>query len=77
VIGDPVNVAARLEALTKTLGCEVLMSEEVYERAGFGPDDLPAHEVDARGREAIVKARSVVRAGELARLIAALSPAAS
>jgi adenylate cyclase len=36
VIGDPVNVAARLEALTKTLGCEVLMSEEVYERAGFG-----------------------------------------
>ena len=32
VIGDPVNVAARLEALTKILGCEVLMSEEVYER---------------------------------------------
>ena len=55
VIGDPVNVAARLETLTKTLGCEVLMSEEVYERAGFGPDDLPAHEVDARGREAGAK----------------------
>jgi adenylate cyclase len=66
VIGDPVNVAARLEALTKTLGCEVLMSDEVYERAGFGPDDLPAHEVDARGREAGVKARSVVRAADLA-----------
>ncbi len=77
VIGDPVNVAARLEALTKTLGCEVLMSEEVYERAGFGPDDLPAHEVDARGREAIVKARSVERAGDLARLIAARAPTAS
>ena len=77
VIGDPVNVAARLEALTKTLGCEVLMSEEVYERAGFGPDDLPAHAVDARGREAIVKARSVERAGDLARLIAAQAPAAS
>jgi adenylate cyclase len=71
VIGDPVNVAARLEALTKTLGCEVLMSEEVYERAGFGPDDLPAHEVGARGREAGVKARSVVRAADLAGLIAA------
>jgi adenylate cyclase len=69
VIGDPVNVAARLEALTKTLGCEVLMSEEVYERAGFGPNDLPAHEVDARGRDAIVKARSVARAADLATLI--------
>ena len=76
VIGDPVNVAARLEALTKTLGCEVLMSEEVYERAGFGPDDLPAHEVDARGREAGVKARSVVRAADLTGLIAAQAPGA-
>ena len=76
VIGDPVNVAARLEALTKTLGCEVLMSEEVYERAGFGPDDLPAHEVDTRGREAGVKARSVVRAADLASLIAAQAPGA-
>ena len=77
VIGDPVNVAARLEALTKTLGCEVLMSEEVYECAGFGPDDLPAHEVDARGRDAMVKARSVKRAADLARLSAAQAPAAS
>jgi adenylate cyclase len=77
VIGDPVNVAARLEALTKTLDCEVLMSEEVYERAGFGRDDLPAHDVETRGREAIVKARSVARAADLARLIAAQAPAES
>ena len=76
VIGDPVNVAARLEALTKTLGCEVLMSEEVYERAGFGRDDLPAHDVEARGREASVKARSVARAADLARLIPVEAPAA-
>jgi adenylate cyclase len=71
VIGDPVNVAARLEALTKTLGCEVLMSEEVYKRAGFGPDDLPAHDVEARGREASVKVRSVKRAADLTHFIAA------
>jgi adenylate cyclase len=77
VIGDPVNVAARLEALTKTLGCEVLMSEEVYERAGFGRDDLPAHDVEARGREAIVKARSVARAEDLARFIPPEAPAES
>jgi adenylate cyclase len=77
VIGDPVNVAARLQDLTKAIGCEVLMSEEVYERAGFGPSDLPAHEVDARGRETSVKVRSVARAADLAQLIAAEAPAAS
>jgi adenylate cyclase len=76
-IGDPVNVAARLQDLTKVIGCEVLMSEEVYERAGFGPDDLPAHEVDARGREESVKARSVKRAADLAGFIAAEAPAES
>ena len=36
--GDPVNVAARLQDLTKVFECEVLMSEEVYKRAGFAPD---------------------------------------
>jgi len=69
VIGDPVNVAARLQDLTKAIGCEVLMSEEVYERAGFGPDALPAHEVETRGREGSVKARSAERAADLAALI--------
>jgi len=68
VIGDPVNVAARLQDLTKAMGCEVLMSEEVYERAGFGPDALPAHDVETRGREGKVKARSAARAADLAAL---------
>src|SRR5271166_1358835 len=77
VIGDPVNVAARLEELTKPFGCEVMMSEEVYERAGFGADDLPAHEVDARGRDGSVKVRSATKAADLAALIAAKAPAAT
>ncbi len=65
VIGDPVNVAARLETLTKTIGCEVLMSEDVFEQAGFPPDALPAHTVDARGREAQVRVRAAMRAEDL------------
>jgi adenylate cyclase len=77
VIGDPVNVAARLEELTKPFGCEVLMSEEVYQLAGLGAVDLPAHEVDARGRDANVKVRSVAKAADLAALIAAQAPAAT
>jgi hypothetical protein len=41
---DPPNrqrPASRLQALTKSLGCEVVMSEEIYARAGFAADDLP------------------------------------
>jgi adenylate cyclase len=68
VIGDPVNVAARLQDMTKSIGCEVLISEEVYARAGFDVDSLPTHEVETRGREAGVKARSATRAIDLAKL---------
>jgi adenylate cyclase len=77
VIGDPVNVAARLQDMTKPFGCEVMMSEEVYERAGFGAEDLPAHIVEARGRDVGVKARSATRAADLAALISARAMPAS
>ena len=65
VIGDAVNVAARLQDLTRALDCEVLMSEEVYRRAGLPPDALPAHEVDARGRDGKVRVRAARQAVDL------------
>ncbi len=65
VIGDVVNVASRLQDLTRTLDCEALMSEEVYRRAGLPADALPAHEVDARGRDGKVKVRAADLGGLL------------
>ncbi len=65
VIGDAVNVASRLQDLTRALDCEVLISEEVYRRAGLDPDALPLHEVDARGRDGRVKVRAAKRAVDL------------
>ena len=46
-IGDAVNVAARLEGLTKELGRKIVVTEAVARRAGpdFGFDALGRHEV--------------------------------
>src|SRR6185295_4270412 len=49
-LGDAVNVAARLQDMTKSLSCEVIFSEEVRNTAGLPPDALPQHHVDIRGR---------------------------
>ncbi len=50
-IGDAVNVASRLEAMTKEMQCQVVISESVARRAGVDLSGLPAHEVRVRGRD--------------------------
>ena len=50
-LGDPVNVAARLQDMTKAHNCSVIISEEVYRRAGIAPDRLERTEVSIRGRD--------------------------
>jgi adenylate cyclase len=66
-LGDAVNVAARLQDLTKDFGCEVLVSEDVCLRAGFVPGEWSLREVSIRGRSSPLAVRAAVEA----RLIAA------
>src|SRR6266404_1005521 len=50
-LGDPVNVAARLQDMTKAHNCTVIVSEEVCRNAGIASDRLDRTEVSIRGRD--------------------------
>jgi len=64
-LGDAVNVAARLQDMTKNLACEVVLSEEVRLTAGLAADALPRQEVAIRGRAEPMTVRIAVAARQL------------
>jgi adenylate cyclase len=64
-LGDAVNVAARLQDMTKSLACEVVVSEEVCASARVAPDDPPRQEVTIRGRGEPMTVRVVTNARAL------------
>ncbi|MBR1178885.1 adenylate/guanylate cyclase domain-containing protein [Bradyrhizobium sp. KB893862 SZCCT0404] len=68
-LGDAVNVAARLQDMTKTLACEAIVSEEVRRTAGIADEALPQQEVAIRGRDEPMAVRVVADARELAALV--------
>jgi adenylate cyclase len=76
-LGDAVNVAARLQDMTKTLACEAVLSEEVRITAGLPPDGLPRQEVAIRGRTEPMVVRSVTDAKALAVLVDEVDVAAA
>jgi len=51
VIGDAVNLASRLEGLTKTFGCEVILSDEVRIAAGIHEKLIDLGQVRVKGRK--------------------------
>jgi adenylate cyclase len=68
-LGDAVNVAARLQDMTKTLSCETILSEEVRITAGLADDSLPLQEVAIRGRTELMSVRTVTSAKVLSALV--------
>ena len=49
-IGDTVNVASRLEGVSKDIGAPIVASHEIMSRQEFSADDLAAISVTVRGR---------------------------
>ena len=68
-LGDAVNVAARLQDMTKSLACEAVISEEVRVSAGLAADALPEQEVAIRGRAEPMIVRAVKNAKALSALV--------
>jgi adenylate cyclase len=56
-LGDVPNVASRLEALTKELGCEAVVSDDVLRLGGIRGDGLEPHRAQLRGRDEPVAVR--------------------
>jgi adenylate cyclase len=49
-IGDTVNVASRLQDLTKEYACQLVISEEVAQQAGLNVSAFPRHATTVRNR---------------------------
>jgi adenylate cyclase len=76
-LGDAVNVAARLQDMTKGLGCEVILSDEVLTTAELPADALPRQDVEIRGRNEPMSVRIVASSNVLSTLIDEATPAAA
>jgi adenylate cyclase len=68
-LGDAVNVAARLQDMTKDLECEVILSDQVRETAGLPVDVLPERNLPIRGRVEPMIVCAVAKAKILSSLV--------
>ncbi|RQS59877.1 adenylate/guanylate cyclase domain-containing protein [Burkholderia sp. Bp8963] len=67
-IGDPLNVASRLEQLTKEIGCEAIVSEQVFQHAGVSAAALPQLVARVRGRDDPEPVRVLSKAARMPRI---------
>ena len=64
-VGNSVNTASRIESLTKTYACELVISEAVVLRAGIDLGAAPRHEIEIRGRVERLVVRTFASARDL------------
>ena len=64
-IGDAVNVASRLEALTKEFGCQAVVSHQVARLAGADLSSCPSRLSKIRGRERPLRVYAVEDCGDV------------
>ncbi|HEX6981065.1 MAG TPA: adenylate/guanylate cyclase domain-containing protein [Alphaproteobacteria bacterium] len=64
-IGDAVNTASRIEALTKDYSAELVVSEQVAVAAGVDLSAFPTHMVEVRGRREPLMVRVLARAADV------------
>lgn len=58
-VGDAVNTASRLQDQTKAFACQLVVSEQVAQRAGVDLSSFPAARVSVRNRDASIAIRIV------------------
>ena len=51
VIGDAVNLASRLEGMTKELQCDVLLSEDLFQQVEAHVQAEPLCKIKVKGRD--------------------------
>jgi adenylate cyclase len=68
-LGDAVNVAARLQDMTKSFACEAIVSEEIFFTADLPADALPKQQVEIRGRSEPMIVRTVTSTKALSALV--------
>lgn len=76
-LGDSVNVAARLQDMTKALSCEAVVSGDVLKTAHLSVGDLLQIEVPIRGRVEPLIVYTVKKAGMLSDMVADFAVAAA
>lgn len=64
-IGDTVNTASRLESMTKEFAVELVVSQELLDRAGIDLSGSARHDVEIRGRQGRLAVRAVEKASDL------------
>ena len=60
-LGDTVNIAARLEEMTKALAAVCVVSQATLEAAGHSGADMAQHEVTVRGRSEPLSVRALAQ----------------